>query len=297
MNEGRVVKGRVVGVAEERYRLLLIAYPADWRRRHGDALLGVLLDRAEAEQRSAPTLREVVDLMIRGLAVRVSDVMSAPLRRRVASISTGLGAGFALVYVALFIAPDSWGNRYSVPQSGPTLVLVAWLLLVAVVLLRLPVLWRALTLAGVVVAAVLPFGQGVDVEQGRFFVVSAWVRPDNGNAAFLVGLAVLAAGPIDRTLMLRTAVIAVVVFALGFVLVAGWRDPYDQTLWAAVDHGPGATPGTLQTLWGGGAGACRRHRISRRSTSCSGTGRKARCFGSIWSRSERSPPRSWPAVP
>ena len=79
--------------------------------------------------------------------------------------------------------------------------------------------------------------------------------PDHTNVAFLFGLAVLAAlGPIDRRLMVRTALIATGAFTIGFLVIAGWRDPNGQTLWSTTVRGATAVPGTLQAIWGSGYG-------------------------------------------
>lgn len=246
---------RALAGIEVRYRGLLRAYPAEWRDRNGEALLGVLLDSAEARGQSAPTLREVLDLTARGLRVRLSSAGSVETRRRVASISAGMGMAYALVTFLLSLAPDSWGNRHPMPQPGSTAVLAAWMFLTVASLVRPRTRWRVVPLAAVTIVPVLLLEAPEVVGQGHYVVTSAWVNPNNGNAAFLFGLALLAmVSPIDRRLLVRTAVVAVLAFALGVLIAAGWRDPFDQTLWASnVQSSPGA-PGTLQALWGAGSG-------------------------------------------
>ena len=246
---------RALAGIEARYRGLLRMYPAEWRDGNGEALLGVLLDRAEAQGRSEPTFREIIDLTARGFRVRLLTVGSGETRRRVASISAGMGVAYALVTFLLFLAPDSWGNRHPAPQLGATLVLAAWIFLTIVSLVRFPMRWRALPLAAVTIVPILLLEAPEVVGQGHYIVTSAWVHPNNGNAAFLFGLALLAAvSPIDRRLLVRTTSIAVVAFALGVFIAAGWRDPFDQTLWASTTQGSSGAPGTLQMLWGEGTG-------------------------------------------
>ncbi len=57
--------------AEQRYRRLLLSYPADYRHERGDDLLAVSLDIAEAEGRDRPTMGERFDLVGHGLLRRV----------------------------------------------------------------------------------------------------------------------------------------------------------------------------------------------------------------------------------
>jgi hypothetical protein len=55
---------------EDRYRRLLRWYPAEHRRLHEEEMLGVLL-AAAGPQRSRPSVRDVVDLMLGGLGIRI----------------------------------------------------------------------------------------------------------------------------------------------------------------------------------------------------------------------------------
>jgi len=58
-----------VDALERRYRRLLLAYPAEYRRERGDELVGILLDDA-APGRTRPEWREAADLVLGGLRRR-----------------------------------------------------------------------------------------------------------------------------------------------------------------------------------------------------------------------------------
>lgn len=55
------------------YRRLLTWYPKPWREAHGEALLGVMLDAAEAEGRDRPTAAERQSAAAHGLGARLDE--------------------------------------------------------------------------------------------------------------------------------------------------------------------------------------------------------------------------------
>ncbi|WP_238006858.1 hypothetical protein KZZ52_24745 [Dactylosporangium sp. AC04546] len=57
-------------VLTERYRLLLLAYPFEYRERRGEELLGTLIDDASPEQRW-PSGREAASIVVQGLRERL----------------------------------------------------------------------------------------------------------------------------------------------------------------------------------------------------------------------------------
>ncbi|MFF0305916.1 hypothetical protein ACFYSC_00745 [Streptosporangium sp. NPDC004379] len=65
---------------ERGYRRLLLAYPAGYRRAHGDELVDVLLDTAEPGRRR-PEPREALGLLMGGLRTRVEHAATGPARR------------------------------------------------------------------------------------------------------------------------------------------------------------------------------------------------------------------------
>lgn len=82
--------------AEQRYRDALHWYPRRWRRLNAEAMVGTLLDVAEAEGRDAPSRADLRDLRRSGLAARADVILPGPIRDRVAAISLGAGTGLAL---------------------------------------------------------------------------------------------------------------------------------------------------------------------------------------------------------
>ncbi|ROS59304.1 hypothetical protein EDF38_2150 [Frigoribacterium sp. PhB160] len=104
------------GVLEQRYRRLLGWYPRSWRERHGDAMVGTLLDVADAQGRHEPTWSESVDLARGGLAARLGVVVPEAVRDGAAAVALATGTAFSLVYV-LFV---SWAPLVPDGEAWPT---------------------------------------------------------------------------------------------------------------------------------------------------------------------------------
>ena len=60
---------------EQQYRRLIRWYSRGWRRHNGEALLGVMLDAAEAEHRDSPTAAERATVRTRGLLDRAQAMV------------------------------------------------------------------------------------------------------------------------------------------------------------------------------------------------------------------------------
>lgn len=148
---------------ERRYRLLLRCYPRTWRREHEDDLIGVLLDRAEAEERVRVDAGVVVDLVGHGLESRLDALLRwlpERLRRQVASAALVAAGSLSL----LLVTGEVIGARSRLPadttatesrylSSGPFLttgvgLYVAVLVAALLVLIARPGLARLLLLAG-----------------------------------------------------------------------------------------------------------------------------------------------------
>ncbi len=95
-----------------RYRAALRWYPRRWRNQHGEDMVGTLLDVADGEGRSHPSAGELVDLRWRGVVERVNVLLPERVRALAASLATGAGAAFAVVYF-VFVTWVPWG------VSGP----------------------------------------------------------------------------------------------------------------------------------------------------------------------------------
>jgi hypothetical protein len=123
------VTGSTGGELERRYRETLEWYPAAWRAAHGEAMLGTLLDEAEATGRTRPTIAQELNLAWFGLSTRFARVgraLPAGVRDRAAAISLGAGFAYALVmFVGAEWAPwapngpwNGWASQWAVPVPG-----------------------------------------------------------------------------------------------------------------------------------------------------------------------------------
>ncbi len=113
---------------ERRYRRLLLAYPADYRRDRGDEIVGTYLDLAGPERRW-PTLADAADLVRGGLRQRLRAAGATDLVPGVRL--AGLLALVTATFLAAFWAfveqqppPAEWG----VPRFGPFVStgVIAW---------------------------------------------------------------------------------------------------------------------------------------------------------------------------
>ncbi|SDG56407.1 hypothetical protein [Microbacterium sp. 77mftsu3.1] len=105
------------------WRRALRAYPSSWRERHGEAILGTLLDEAEAQGRDEPSRGERIALMRSGLAVRILGWMPHPAREALATASAATGFALAVMF-AVF---SGFGERvdWRLPAEGQNLDLQA----------------------------------------------------------------------------------------------------------------------------------------------------------------------------
>jgi len=154
---------------ERRYRLLLLAYPADYRRERGDEIVGTLLDAAQPGQ-VWPRPPEVADLLGSGLRrrLRIDQVsglaagmtLAAPLAL---ALAAGLSA-FLLVWfdLALGTPAEPRPSQLQIPLMPPAATLGAvvyagWLLAALAWLPASPVTARtAAALATATTVGVLP---------------------------------------------------------------------------------------------------------------------------------------------
>ena len=81
-------------VEEQYYRRLLRWYPRSWRAHHGEVLLGIMLDEAEALGRSRPTVGQRRSVFLHGMGNR--------LGARAALWCAAIGLVLSLVSLVLF---------------------------------------------------------------------------------------------------------------------------------------------------------------------------------------------------
>ena len=107
---------------ERRYRGALDWYPSVWREANAEAVLGTLLDEAEATGRATPSRAQTLNLLVFGLRERARTTLPASVRDRASALAWGLGAGIsAVMFVATEWVPWVGGNRSVLPwtSGGP----------------------------------------------------------------------------------------------------------------------------------------------------------------------------------
>jgi hypothetical protein len=119
---------------ERRYRSALDWYPRRWRDANGEAMMGTLLDEAEATGRERPRLADLVNLARYGLSERLAVLLAsvpAGVRDRASALALGSGFAFSLVmFVGAEWAPwapnsprngwaSDWPDVMPVPGFGP----------------------------------------------------------------------------------------------------------------------------------------------------------------------------------
>lgn len=237
---------------ERRCRLLLRAYPAEYRRDRGDEIIGTLLETTPA-CRSWPTSRDVRGLVVGGLRARAAfnRRLTTGASLRVAAL-VGVSAYLAYTavnYLAFAVLALTWKGRAH--QADWSLMLAGALILVAVVLAwvssRRAVRLTAVTAAatGVSVAGPWHYYGWMFVSVGLACVAAMALFAGNGERptrrwAWLV--AVFGAAPLLEWLLpgaWPTAFFALVE-VMGVVSV----------LWVVIDPRPAiATAVFLLALW------------------------------------------------
>lgn len=130
---------------ERRYRETLDWYPASWRDANAEAMLGTLLDEAEATGRTTPSTGQTLNLLAFALLERTRSALPGAVRDRVSALAWGLGASISVVmFVAVEWAPWHSVARLPVPWHDSFGPFVS----ASVVLVGLWVLAFALAVAG-----------------------------------------------------------------------------------------------------------------------------------------------------
>jgi len=165
--------------AERCYRVMLLGYPREYRRRHGGELLGTLLEAHPS--RRLPSVRESVHLLDAGLLTR--------LRSRPAGVpawASGLQLG--LLLLVLVRAGTMLGHVTTVQQPEAVILLPSLLVVVALLLGRMgsaAVLAAIAAVAGTSQALASSGGHGTDVLGGLFasrtfeasWALNFWLSP------------------------------------------------------------------------------------------------------------------------
>jgi hypothetical protein len=121
---------------EDRYRDSLRFYPASWRIRNEEAMIGTLLDTAEGEHRTEPRPLELANLAVHGIIGRMQAVpflVPPGIRDRASTAALAIGTAIALgAAVQLEASPSLVGfepfvGEYSTfgPFASPAILLYA----------------------------------------------------------------------------------------------------------------------------------------------------------------------------
>ena len=174
-------------------------YPLSWRRQHGPAMLGTLLDVAEQTGRVRPTPGEFVDLAVHAGLARLSTVMPTAVRQGVAAVALATGTGFAVAYL-MFAgwAPFLYDREFyhSMFSFGPfmnsgVVLCAAWIVSFGFALLG----WRRTAQVALVATLVIA---GITLVTNH--TVHEWTGPASRNVGFLALLGALAlmGNPVSR---------------------------------------------------------------------------------------------------
>ena len=183
---------------EARYRAALRWYPPAWREQNADAIVGTMLDQAEAEGRSVPRRGEIRNLAASGASRSLEQFAPRAVRDRVALIALALGAAATLLSFLLMewapLAPretvyfgDGGFYHPGAMQFGPFLsgavvIYAAWLLALVAILARQRIV--SVLLLGLT----LPYSVLLYVSRPEPW---AQYQPQAGALVILAGLAVL----------------------------------------------------------------------------------------------------------
>lgn len=105
---------------ERRYRRLLLAYPADHRREHGEEMLGVLLDDA-APGSTRPDLRATADLLRGAARIRVARADARGWGDGLAVVSL-VTTALACLWAPAMLAIAIYGNPLPLTTVVPFLI-------------------------------------------------------------------------------------------------------------------------------------------------------------------------------
>jgi len=206
---------------EQEFRRLLRWYPRQWRAAHGDALLGTLLDAAEAEARAHPTGAERRSALVQGVGARLDD--------RVAMWAAVVAMAAALLASIGFLTGATWmSDGAAVTTVWLSVAVTPWfMLLAAVAWLRArgridsgaALLSLAVCVPGVALAALahLSWSAGFDaaderVQPSAFATAFPWLALAAWGlgtvAVAIVALSMLRATSVPGALRLAVAVAA-----------------------------------------------------------------------------------------
>jgi hypothetical protein len=222
-----------MSAVEAQARKLLRWFPSRWRTAHGEALIGTLLDAADAAERTALTPNERRDLIVSGLRERGLALVPASVRRQAAPIALGVGLALAVLqFVTIEWAPWShpaWQYFSSGPvglgpfNSAGVIMDALWLAAFMLGLLRLRRTMIAALGASVLVGVALYFAPATSWSVSR------------PSASAIVVMALLAAAASSAPLTGRSfrPLVFVAAAVAGIAIVGGLWGNFPHAGWDA----------------------------------------------------------------
>jgi hypothetical protein len=217
---------------ENRYRLLLELYPADFRREYADEMVGVLM----ADPR--PVRKHAVSLMVGAVAARIRSTLDGPEWRRAAYAVQLFGAILLCAVALRRLMMDGAAAMVLAAADVPpvdvfdVVRVVAWAVVLVAALAGLRVLSAPAALAGLIVEVAAAFRDYADAPVT--FLNAFWIVLS--GALVLIASTVPARGPRPRGWLFVTA--AGIVLA-GNGLVTRVYLGYFGALSFFRDNGPG----------------------------------------------------------
>jgi hypothetical protein len=172
-----------------RYRSLIRWYPQAWRASRGNALIGVLLDVAESENRTRPTLSETFSIAASGMEERLDQLAPRIVRNPAATLTLAMGVGFAAVTLVLSsLAPSEVPGSPAGPLSrfGPffdsgSAITLFWLVALGAAFGRKWAIGRIALIVSIAVVIAMPVVTGaatppmgrLDPATSAFFIAAA----------------------------------------------------------------------------------------------------------------------------
>jgi uncharacterized membrane protein len=232
------------------YRRLLLWYPSEWRANHGEAMLGTLLDQADAEGRTRVTASDRIGLVVGGIRERLRE-SRRPSRPNIVALAAA--TALSLFYLTIIWAP---GIRYAGtagPFSNPSVITCALLFgALALTLAARPRMARLLLVASIV----------VELSIGILSQRLAWLGPSWYTVILFTGLALLSLWPLRRLSSAAAMVGALILIAGGATLIpTAWNALSDLGPWAIA----AATVAVMLIVLIIGWSARRIHRVYRTS--------------------------------
>jgi hypothetical protein len=226
------------------YQRLMRWYPSEWRDRNEEAMLGALIDHAQAQGLTRPSAADGFSLRFGGLKERV---LGPNITNGVGILGTLVAVAFALFYVSLTWAPGTRYSGFVGPFANPTILTTG--LLVAALVLTLVRKYR-------VARGIIFFACVVELVIGAIAAIAQWQGPSLPAVAAFVAFGLFSVSRLHgakRVVMLVGAVVLLLVsceaFEVAITQVSGSDLISPSIVWPEVGVGTVALAGAAILAW------------------------------------------------